>query len=166
MFVFVPNACRQMCVSFLHLLVKHSPLQLPCCLFSSPVETFLEYRRICSKRIFYRLSNSYCNSVNCCYKKEIVQVYRKLWTMECIKFAQGWEVVYTKTSCSKLLVTKCLLSKIFDFSKELMKYILVHGYFMISLNLWQIQCHLSYFQWSKWKMKKSNLYSQRDKMFL
>ena len=58
MIAFVPDACRQMCVSFLHFLVKHSALQLPCYLLSSLVETFLEYRRIWSKKIFYRLSNS------------------------------------------------------------------------------------------------------------
>ena len=29
-FFFVPDVCRQMCVSFVHLLVKHSALQLPC----------------------------------------------------------------------------------------------------------------------------------------
>ena len=67
-FVFVPDACRKMCVSFLHLLAKHRALQLPCYLFSSLVETSLEYRRICSKKMFYKLLNSYCNSVNCCYK--------------------------------------------------------------------------------------------------
>ena len=60
MFVFVPDACRQMCVSFLHLLVKHSVLHLPCYLFSSLVETFLEYRRIRSKKFFtdYRTANA------------------------------------------------------------------------------------------------------------
>ena len=30
MFVFVPNTCKPMRVSFVHLLVKHSALQLPC----------------------------------------------------------------------------------------------------------------------------------------
>ena len=68
MFVFVPDACRQMNVSFLNLFVKHRALQLPRYLFSSLVETFLEYRIIYSKKIFYRLSNRYCNPVNCCYK--------------------------------------------------------------------------------------------------
>ena len=43
MFVFVPDPCMQICVSFLHLLVKHSALQLPCYLFSFLVETFLKY---------------------------------------------------------------------------------------------------------------------------
>ena len=52
MFVFIPDACRQMCVSFLNLLVKHRALQLPCYLFSSLVEKFLGYRRICSKKYF------------------------------------------------------------------------------------------------------------------
>ena len=68
--------------------------------------------------------------------------YRKLWTMDCVKFAQVWEVVLlidpngiTKILCSKLLVTKCFISKIFYFSKELINSILVYGYFMIAWNL-------------------------------
>ena len=59
--------------------------------------------------------------------------------MDCVKFAQSWEVVLLidpngihKNIMLKLLVTKCLLSKIFYFSKELMKSILVYGYFMIA----------------------------------
>ena len=58
--------------------------------------------------------------------------------MDCVKFAQGWEVVLLidpngiHQNMLKLLVTKCLLSKIFYFSKELMKSILVYGYFMIA----------------------------------
>ena len=64
--------------------------------------------------------------------------FRKLWTMDCVKFAQGWEVVLLidpndiHKNMLKLLVTKCLLSKIFYFSKELMKSILVYRYFMIA----------------------------------
>ena len=60
MFVFVPDACRQMHVSFLHLLEKHSALQLPCYLFSSLVEAFLEYRRIRCKKYLtgYRTTNT------------------------------------------------------------------------------------------------------------
>ena len=52
---------------------------------------------------------------------------------------------------------------------ELMKSVEVYGYFMIAWNFCQIQCRLNYrivFQWNKWKMKKSDLYSQSDKMFL
>ena len=30
MFVFVADTCKPMCVSLVHLLVKHSALQLPC----------------------------------------------------------------------------------------------------------------------------------------
>ena len=59
--------------------------------------------------------------------------------MDCVKFAEGWKLVLLvdpngihETSSSKLLVTKCLLSKIFYSSKELMKSILVYGYFMIA----------------------------------
>ena len=69
MFVFVSDVCRQMCISFLHLLVRHSALQLACYLFSSLVESVLEYRGSQSKKIFYRLSHSQCNPVNCCYKR-------------------------------------------------------------------------------------------------
>ena len=60
-FVFVPDTCKQMSVSFLHLLVKHSALQLPCYLFSSLVETFPEYRKSWSKKMYltdYRATNS------------------------------------------------------------------------------------------------------------
>ena len=69
MFAFVSDVCRQVCVSFLHLLVTHSAFQLTFYLFSSLVKSDLEYRGIQSKKIFYRLSNSSCNPVNCCNKR-------------------------------------------------------------------------------------------------
>ena len=54
MFVFVPDTFKQMCVSFLHLLVKYSALQLSRYLFSSLIENFPE---CWAKEIFYRPSN-------------------------------------------------------------------------------------------------------------
>ena len=54
MFVFVPDTFKQICVSFLHLLVKYSALQLFRYLFSSLIENFPEYW---AKEIFYRPSN-------------------------------------------------------------------------------------------------------------
>ena len=44
MFAFVPDTFNQMFVSFLHLLVQYSALQLPPYLFSFLAETFPEYR--------------------------------------------------------------------------------------------------------------------------
>ena len=60
MFILVHDACRQMCVSFLHLFLKHSAFQLPGYLISSLVKTFLEYRRIQSKKYItdYRTANA------------------------------------------------------------------------------------------------------------
>ena len=57
--------------------------------------------------------------------------------MNCVKVAQVWEVVLLidpkGIHKNIMLVTKCLLSKIFYFNKELMKSILVYGgYFMIA----------------------------------
>ena len=65
-------------VILLHLREMHNTLQLPVFLFSFFsffCQPYPEYRRIRSKKIFYRPSNSWYNSVICSYKKEIFWVY-------------------------------------------------------------------------------------------
>ena len=52
MFIFVPDACRQIFVSFLHFLVKHSALQLPCYLFSSLWRLFWNIGEFVGKKYF------------------------------------------------------------------------------------------------------------------
>ena len=125
----------------------------------------------------YPRQNFWCGlpTLKDAWKTSQYNKYRKLWTMECIKFAQGWEVVLLidpngihKNITLEITSYYFLLSKIFYFGKELMKTILVHGYFMIALNFWQIQSRLSYhifFQWSKWKMKKVTCILKGTKCF-
>ena len=59
-FVFVPDACRQMCVSFLHLLVKHSALQSPCYLFFLSLRLLWNITEFVAKKYFtdYRTANA------------------------------------------------------------------------------------------------------------
>ena len=70
-------------VILLHLREMHNALQLPVLFFSFYsifCQPYREYRRIRSKKIFYRPSNSWYNSVLCSYKKEICWVYSFLRT--------------------------------------------------------------------------------------